>query len=512
MGLFTPREEPVKGWATRRERPLRKPPPGQSQREILKAAGANACKKDTSATPRALNLVERPTTAPLPKSVVDGVAAPKTEAIAAPYHWRPVQVRQHEQKSEMSYTVGTYVNTLSMSVESKTFVGASSHLIRMVPNNFSAIQPLWCYLVGGSFVICRGVVVGTCPREHDPESGRNMRIARLPVHMRPRHVLQFAALSREAYGVDGHIAYSSHLVTLVITTDGWISGVSSRETEGAIDLSAIRFSIGGGISLVDEVSLHTCDVAGTRLVTLQGVLTERFFAVHSSKPLALLPESCRPPRELPFVVAGTSPGGFHLLMTRPSKGMGVGGDLMWRDSIWNHDQINLTGMMFEVAAEVVSISTLGTKWTGETLKVFVKDFQNFLIRKFGSIETAWTVAFDTDGSGSINFTEFGLGCKASGYVGNATRLWAALDEDRSGEISLEELNTGVPQMQMYMRSHLESGGGDHEDLEAFQRLSLIDLLRMGEEETKEVHHLEGVPESAPATHREHKAGSRYASV
>merc|ERR1712087_81274 len=81
--------------------------------------------------------------------------------------------------------------------------------------------------------------------------------------------------------------------------------------------------------------------------------------------------------------------------------------------------------------------------TIESLTIFVTDFQNFLIRKFGSIEVAWHVAFDTDGSGSINFTEFGLGCKASGYVGNATRLWAALDEDRSGEISLDELNTGL---------------------------------------------------------------------
>jgi hypothetical protein len=32
-----------------------------------------------------------------------------------------------------------------------------------------------------------------------------------------------------------------------------------------------------------------------------------------------------------------------------------------------------------------------------------------------------------------------LGCKASGYVGNATRIWGNLDADGSGEISMVEL-------------------------------------------------------------------------
>merc|ERR1712187_679635 len=142
------------------------------------------------------------------------------------------------------------------------------------------------------------------------------------------------------------------------------------------------------------------------------------------------------------------------------------------------------GMMFEVASEVVNISTLSTKWTGETLKVFVKDFQNFLIRKFGSIELAWAEAFDTDGSGSINFTEFGLGCKASGYVGNATRLWAALDSDYSGEISMAELNTGVTEMTEFMKFHDEEASLNR------VRLSIIDLLRISDEAEK--------PEKAPS--------------
>jgi len=190
------------------------------------------------------------------------------------------------------------------------------------------------------------------------------------------------------------------------------------------------------------------------MVLLQGTVTERFFIAHSHKPLALLPESCRPPRELSFIVPGKSAGGFHLLAVNPSHGFGCGGDVLWRDSIWNHDRVNFTGIIYEVAEEALHISTLSSTWTEEFLAVFVKDFQNFLIRKFGSVEIAWCEAFDLDQSGSINFTEFGLGCKASGYVGNASRLWAALDEDRSGEISISELQTGLTQKRVSTRTSL----------------------------------------------------------
>merc|ERR550525_1110521 len=114
-----------------------------------------------------------------------------------------------------------------------------------------------------------------------------------------------------------------------------------------------------------------------------------------------------------FVVAGHAPGGFNLVMVQQTQGLGVGGDIMWWDSIWNHDQIHFTGVMFEASEQAMNCSTLDTTWNAESLKIFVHDFQSFLIRKFGSIEAAWTRAFDTDGSGEINFTEFGLGCKAA---------------------------------------------------------------------------------------------------
>merc|ERR1719473_1102094 len=113
------------------------------------------------------------------------------------------------------FSVGTKVGTLSMDLKQTRFENAVTHLL----------------LLGGSFVICKGLVVGKCPRHHDPENGRNMKIARLPTEMRPRHPLQFAAVSREAYAVNGHISYSSTLVTLVVTPEGYILGVGGREPE-----------------------------------------------------------------------------------------------------------------------------------------------------------------------------------------------------------------------------------------------------------------------------------------
>merc|ERR1719324_1574675 len=328
-----------------------------------------------------------------------------------------------------------------MDLKSTRFENVVTHLIRLEPNNFVSQEAPRCHLLGGNFVVLVGLVVGKCPRHHDPAVGRNMKIARLPIEFRPRHPLQFAAVSREAYAVGGHISYSSQLVTLIVTPEGYILGVGGREPEGTIDLSAIRFCTGKGISLVDDVSLHTCDIQGTRLVTLQGRLANRWWTRDHRHPLALLPESCRPPCEQYFIVTGTSSGGFHLLQVRPSFSFGCGGDLMWKDGVWNRDKVNLTGVMFEVAPDAVKHTVFAAGREGAA--VLIKDFQQFLIRRFGSIELAWREAFDLDGSGEINFTEFGLGCKAAGYVGNATRLWAVFDEDQSGEISLVELLTGV---------------------------------------------------------------------
>lgn len=69
---------------------------------------------------------------------------------------------------------------------------------------------------------------------------------------------------------------------------------SSLLAFGLEDLSAIRFCKQGGLSLTDEVTLHTLDLKGSRLVCLQGHLHECFFGSDSKRPVAMIPESCRP--------------------------------------------------------------------------------------------------------------------------------------------------------------------------------------------------------------------------
>jgi len=331
---------------------------------------------------------------------------------------------------------------LSMDV---TLPGAQPFLVRCVPQNFEGVGSIRSYLLSGTFVICKGIVYGTIPAADDPDRDAKGLIARLPAETRPPQTLRFAALQRKAFEVGGHKTFSSQLVTLEITQDGWIRGESVRASDGGIDLSALRFCTSRGISLIDEVRVHTCQVAGTRLVCMQGHLSDRYFSRHSDKPLALLLDSCQPPKKIPFIVAGEWPGCFHLLVVRPSMGaLGMRRhDVSWRDGYWDHDTIHFTGIMYEVATEAMVHATLDAQWSEESLKIFVADFQKLLVRRFGSIETAWREAFDVDGSGTVNFTEFGLGCKVAGFVGNATRIWAALDDDCSGEISLDEISMGM---------------------------------------------------------------------
>lgn len=348
------------------------------------------------------------------------------DSVKAPYNWIPCQ---------SSFSVSTTVHTLLCEmVDTFTKNGDSlTQLIRLERNaGFQVRDTPRCSSVGGTFVFCKGSICGQCPRS-------GVIFGRLPASFRPHEVLLFAATSREAYDVGGHVAYQTALVTLAVRPDGFMLLVGGKEPprEGTIDLSAVRFCSGKGISLVDEVSLHTLDIYGSRLVTLQGRLANRWWTRDHRHPLALLPESCRPPKEIPFIVTGTSSGGFHLVLVRPSFSFGCGGDLMWKDGVWNRDKVNFTGIMFEVASDAMKHPSFTAGREGAS--VLISDFQQFLLRRFGSIEEAWHQAFDLDGSGQINFTEFGLGCKAAGYVGNATRLWAALDEDASGSISLSEL-------------------------------------------------------------------------
>lgn len=276
-------------------------------------------------------------------------------------------------------------------------------------------------------------------------SARDNMIARLPEGLRPTRPLLFAALARDVFEDGGRTVISSSLATIMVTPDGEITKLGGGTPEASIDLSAIRFCTDRGISLVDEVSVHAVDIAGSRLVTLQGVLLERSWQ-HGGvkKQLATLPESCRPAKDLHFIVPGMSREGYHLVYVRPTTAAGSAGEIMWKDSIWIRDRINLTGVMFEVSQDVLSLRLHKTDEEMEVAKqALMQDLHRRIVKKYGSIDFGLKKAFSITEADELNFTQFVAGTKLLGYPGHMTRLWSMLDEDQGGSVSYEELDIAV---------------------------------------------------------------------
>jgi hypothetical protein len=69
----------------------------------------------------------------------------------------------------------------------------------------------------------------------------------------------------------------------------------------------------------------------------------------------------------------------------------------------------------------------------------LEGFQAALIRKHGNILRAWKEALDVDQIGHLCFTTFCKACRDTGYNGNIKKLWAQLDWDDSGFISIDEI-------------------------------------------------------------------------
>jgi len=316
-------------------------------------------------------------------------------------------------------------------------------MVRVEKANFAAVQggSVWCYLLGGMCVILKGIVVGR--RTTGAFSQRENVIARLPEGLRPTRPLLFAALARDVDEDGGRAVITSSLATIMVTPDGDITKVGGGSPEAVIDLSAIRFCTDRGISLVDEVSVHAVDIAGARLVTLQGVLLERSWA-SAKKQLATLPDSCRPAKDLHFIVPGMSREGYHLVHVRPTAIAGCAGDVMWKDSIWIRDRINLTGVMFEVSQDVLSLRLHKTNEEIEVARqALLQDLHRRIVKKYGTIEYGLKKAFCITEADELNFTQFVAGTKLMGYPGHMTRLWSMLDEDQSGSVSYEELETAI---------------------------------------------------------------------
>jgi len=263
------------------------------------------------------------------------------------------------------------------------------------------------------------------------------RICRLPEGLRPARSLTFAALSREAPTTLRELG-PQKLVSLSVQPDGWVQGEGSLETRCAIDLGAIRFSLSRGMALVDEARLHVATLAnGRRFVVLQGSLAPRSFsALAGPVAIAQMPKACRPRPEA-FVATGTRPGNFHLLHARVAAD--GGGELVWCDAKFQcMDEVHVSGVAYEVAPEALLFSLRDHSWTDNRRRIVVRDFQRQMINRCGDLTVAWQRHFDTSRAGLVHRTQFGEGCRASGYRGDVSRLWDMLDADRQGDVTLEE--------------------------------------------------------------------------
>merc|ERR1719215_1205851 len=67
-------------------------------------------------------------------------------------------------------------------------------------------------------------------------------------------------------------------------------------------------------------------------------------------------------------------------------------------------------------------------------------FKRLLLRKFGTITAAWKHALDPDGNGRLSFGEFCESLRKLGYCGSVKQLWHELDTDKTGLITLDEID------------------------------------------------------------------------
>lgn len=99
------------------------------------------------------------------------------------------------------------------------------------------------------------------------------------------------------------------------------------------------------------------------------------------------------------------------------------------------------------AAEKAKANTLGAK---------SKDgFHALLKRKYGNTVRGWRLGLDTDGSGKLSYMEFCTACRAMGYEGAIKKLWTELDEDSTGWVSLDEMDSHAAQELGEFRGLLE---------------------------------------------------------
>ncbi len=76
----------------------------------------------------------------------------------------------------------------------------------------------------------------------------------------------------------------------------------------------------------------------------------------------------------------------------------------------------------------------------------LKGFKSLLKRRYGNLWRAWRTGMDNDSNKRLSFVEFCQCCRSVGYFGNIKELWNEMDDDKSGFISLNEIDTEIYQL------------------------------------------------------------------
>ena len=337
-------------------------------------------------------------------------------AIHQPFRWIPIQVRDLED----NYFRGVYVNSLSLRF--KLGQGIPWKRLEVDTSKCVCVGPVTCCCIESNVVMCKGVVART---QSSPFSGM---ICQLPADLRPSSAMTFAALCREP-------GSELSLTALVVTREGKIIG--EIKPGCSIDLSGVRFATRGGFPLTDGLQLFSCRIGAQRFGMLQGRTSTRFFNVTEDRALVSIPPDFTPTQGIAFAIPGARSGGFHLLHLEPSTD---GGKLHWRDAVWNRDELEVSGLIFEMLGDVQCLpSALISNWSEARRGIVLMDFHKLLLSRYGSLNVAWEEAFDIEDYGYVDFALFSQGCRRVKYCGNLCRLWSMLDPYNQGTVTFEVL-------------------------------------------------------------------------
>lgn len=131
---------------------------------------------------------------------------------------------------------------------------------------------------------------------------------------------------------------------------------------------------------------------------------------------------------------------------RPKSGQAGAGQTV--NSVWNEE----LGKRIKRESMLKASAEKNRRMGAQTLEAFKKQ----IVTRYGSTVTAWRQALDQDGNGKLSFGEFCMACRELSYNGNMKGLWAELDDDGSGLITLHEIDPVAAKTLEHFRDFLLS--------------------------------------------------------